>query len=141
MKFIIDDSKYIVFHHKTVNISLEDYIHKLLHIIKNRFNVNINGYYDVNIYTNKKYGEVIEMTKEDLSYYDLFTDKIDMQINIIRDTPLLLKIKDIYYKDIYLDNNIIKYNNNYYIDIDNIKDISLYENGQIIYGDIVKKIM
>lgn len=140
---IIDDSTFIVFHHKTINDKkeLETFLNNIFKRIKEKYNINVNGYYDIDIYINEKYGEIIEINKEDLTYYDLFSNKIEMQVNIINDSLFLLEISDILYKDIYLNKSIIKYNNKFYIDINNIEDITLYENGNLIYGKELKKIM
>lgn len=115
---------------------IESYLKKLFLIIKNRYDVDISGMFEIDIYVNKNYGIVVDIFKEELEYLDYFTNQIDMQVNVIKDSIFLYELDNLINKD-----NIYLYNNKYYINTDDINDISIYENGQLIFGDYVLEVL
>lgn len=110
--------------------NIEDYFKKLFIKIKETFDIEIDGFYVVNIYHDKIYGDILELIKKDNYYYD----QVDIKINII-DTTFLYKI-DKY--DLDLEKyDIYKYNNEIYVKIKKElkqKDyLKLLENSDILY--------
>ena len=73
---------------------LEKYLKKLFKILKNKYDVVIEGFYDITVYIDKYYGVVIHMEKEDVEYYDYFKNQVDMRIITI-DTEFLYLVEDI----------------------------------------------
>lgn len=73
---------------------LEKYLKKLFKILKNKYNVLIEGFYDITVYVDKYYGVVIHMEKDDVEYYDYFKNQVDMRIITI-DTDFLYLVEDI----------------------------------------------
>lgn len=147
MKFVIDNNKFIVFLNKKFDLEdkskLEKYFKDLFHRLKNKYNIEVNGYYNINVYADKYYGTIIEMENEDLEYYTYF-NQIDMEINVFK--------SNFYYEIDYsfLTKNILdkcicyKYNDKIYLrikeDINEIDLSKLLEIGNILYGDEVEEI-
>ena len=147
MKFVIDNNKFVVFLNKKFDlddkIKLEKYFKELFHKLKNKYNIEVNGYYNIDIYADKYYGTIIEMENEDLEYYTYF-NQIDMEINVFK--------SNFYYEINYnfLDKNILnkvvcyKYNDKIYLkikeDIDEITLSKLLEYSNVLYGEEVEKI-
>ena len=75
-------------------IDLEKYLKKLFKILKNKYNIVIEGFYDITVYIDKYYGVVIHLEKDDVEYYDYFKNQVDMRIITI-DTDFLYLVDDI----------------------------------------------
>ncbi len=150
---IIDDDNIIVFLNKfnikNIDFDSKENIEKNFRNIflrlKHIYNLNIKGYYNINIYTDKFYGAVLEIEHEDIEYFDYFDNKVDMRVNVVSDSKFLYKIKDIFCLDKTLLNNIYLFKNDYYIELKRkISDYELgliLENSDLIYGDIVNDIL
>lgn len=100
-------------------------------ILKNRYNYELNGFYDVFIYFSDN------LYILDFIYIDDFGNK-DFNVTMYLNTTILYEFYDsdlISCKKIY-------YNNKYYTEIANmINDIRLFEYGNIIYGKEAEKII
>jgi len=81
----------IDFNNKT---DLEKYLKKLFKILKNKYDIVIEGFYDITVYIDKYYGVVIHLEKDDVEYYDYFKNQVDMRIITI-DTDFLYLVDDI----------------------------------------------
>ena len=82
---------------KKINIKnkseLEKYIKEIIEVLKNIYNIRIEGFYDVNVYIDKHYGIILNFNKEKLEYYDYFNG---IEINvIIKEVSFLYKVSDI----------------------------------------------
>ena len=142
MKFVIDNNKFIVFLNKKFDLDdklkLEKYFKDLFYNLKNKYNMEVNGYYNINDYADKYYGTIIEMENEDLEYYTYF-NQIDMEINVFKSS--------FYYKVDYsfLDQDILnkcfcyKYDDQIYLkikdSIDKITLSKLLEISNVSYGE------
>ena len=92
-------------------VSVEEYLKKLFKTLKTKYNIIIEGYYNINIYIDKYYGVLIHFEKEDIDYFDYFKNQVDTKIKIedyeflylVEDIPLDLLNK---IKIVYKDNNI-----------------------------------
>jgi len=73
---------------------LQKYLKNLFKILKNKYSVVIEGFYDITVYVDKFYGVVIHMEKDDIEYYDYFKNQVDMRIITI-DTSFLYLVEDI----------------------------------------------
>lgn len=72
---------------------LEKYLREIIETLKNIYNINIEGFYDVNVYVDKYYGIILNFNKEKLEYYDYFNG-IEMNINL-KEASFLYKVSDI----------------------------------------------
>ncbi len=151
MKVDIRDNNLIVFLIKS-NVSdidffnkskLEDYFKDLFLKINDNYDIEMNGSYDINVYIDEFYGMILEITKEDVEYFD-YCDFIDMKINISKCKYFLYKLNGNLDRfngcDLYLyDGFIYAYPRN----IDFFSLGILVENSEIIYGesclDVVSK--
>jgi len=141
---IIDDDNMIVYLSKcyieninfTDKDSLEIYFKDLFKTLQKKYDINISGYYDIDVYIDNYYGVIIEMMKEDLEYYNYFDDKLEMQIVIHDNISFLYLYKDYFDIEKINDSQIYKYKDNYYLKID--KDISNIEFARILeFSDII----
>ena len=151
MRLVINDGKFIVFLNKYNKIDfenklkLEKYFRNLFTTIKDKYNIEVNGYYDINIYNEKNYGVIIEIESEDLEYYNYF-NQIDMEINVLKDSLFLYEINYEFIDNSILDNFICyKMQDRIYL---KAKDIvpenvlsKVLECSHILYGSKVEKIM
>ena len=114
---------------------IEKYLKKLFKILKNKYEITIEGFYNINIYIDKYYGAVLHLEKEDLDYFDYFKNQVDMKITIIN-TSFLYEVDDIPY-DILNKFNVIVKNNNIYLEIKEelspLEKMKLLENSKLIY--------
>lgn len=122
---------------------LEGYFRNLFLNLQKYYDINISGYYNIDVYIDDNYGLVINIKKEEVEYFDYFDNQIDMRI-VLKNNKFLYGVEDIYVKDIIKDKiDIYFYKNKYYIDFIydvNINLISLIEFCDIVYDDEVEKI-
>lgn len=119
-----------------------NYILNLIDKIKNIYKIDINGYYDANIYIDNNYGIIINIKKEDIEYFDYFNN-IELNINVIED-EFLYEIEDIFNLSKYLLDKfeIYKVKDNIYLkikeELNYIEIGTILENSKIIYGKQAK---
>lgn len=118
----------------------EEYINKIIEIYK----IDLCGFLDIKIYIDKFYGVVIFIKKDDGYYLDYFNDDITMNIEVI-DSVFLYKTDDIYFiKDLFKFIEVLEYGGSFYIRPLKLSDLEigeLVENCDLIFGDIVSKIL
>lgn len=128
-----------------INENVEQEFKKLFLKIKNIYNLELSGYYEVLVYINDNYGIIIEMEKDDDEYIKLFKDTLDMKITFKFDCEIYYKIENIDFIN-FKNYNLYYYNNELYLSLKNnlkipYKDyLYLLENSSIIYGSDLKKI-
>ena len=146
MRLIIDEN-IVIFLDKiylhTLDLTNQNLIEKklikLINKIQNKYNINLNGYYNVFIYKDNNYGLIIDMQKEELEYLDYFNNQIELNIEVIEDSFLYI-IEDIFWLNKSILNKCIIYKNGDTIYLkakDNLNNFELgiiLENGEIIYG-------
>ena len=105
---------------------LEDSFKKLLKKLNNYYHIDINGYYNINVYIDSYYGAILQIEKESLDYYDYFeSDTIAMRIKKI-DVDFLYEVEDfLFAKDFLNKFKLITKNNHIYLKI--IDDLSYKE--------------
>jgi len=123
----------------------EKYMKCLLMKISNKYDINIDGYYVVNLYVDMNYGVVIEIIKEELEYLDYFANQIEINTKVTEGSFLY----EIYNFDISLLKKFIVYKikDKLYIRVkESISDLEMgkmLECANIIYGaeanEIIKK--
>lgn len=149
VKIDIRDNNLIVFLNKR-NIrdvdffnksELERYFRDLFLDLKDIYDLDLSGSYDINVYIDDCYGVVLEIISIDYTYFD-YCDVVDMNIVISKYRNFLYK-SDRFIKNI--DSIIYSYNGSFYYELNNIDFLKLgllVENSDIIYGedvDFVKK--
>ena len=108
--------------------------------LKEFYKININGYYEINVYVDNNYGVILELKKEEIEYFSYYEDEVDMQL-IVHNTVFLYEIEDYFWIEKELKNKILlyKYNKKIYMVINhNIDDILLgkiIENSNLKYKD------
>ena len=115
--------------------SLEKYLKKLFKTLKNKYNITVEGFYDITVYIDKYYGVIFHLEKEDLDYYDFYKNQVDMRIITI-DTEFMYKVDDIPLN--LLDKiNVFAINNEIYIkikdDLTNLEMMELVENSRLVF--------
>ena len=113
---------------------LETYLKELFKILKNKYNIAVEGFYEVTVYIDKNYGFVFHLEKDEIDYYNYFKNQVDMRIYPIETEFLYLAddLPDNYDK---FDINII--DNCIYLKIKNelsdIEMMELLENTKLVY--------
>ena len=146
---IIDDNELVIYLYNGVNdinfkdeLSVQDFLKELFVKLNDFYDIKIEGYYDVNVYIDEIYGIVLNIVKDDIDYYDYYSNTVDMKIVIKR-------CKFLYLVDNYdIDLNkfeVYKLFNNIYLlpkfKLNYIELGYLIENSKIIYNsdDVIKK--
>lgn len=125
---------------------LQEYFKELFINLKNNYNININGYYYINVFKDKYYGLILEMNKEEIDYMEYLDGQVDMNIVIDNSDTFLYEMSDYFNIDNSIINNIniYKYNSKIYVEltnkISNINMAKVLEFSNIVYGDKCKKI-
>ena len=102
--------------------------------LKKYYNITFTSDYNLELYINRYYGMILEITEnEDLIYDDI----VNLKLNILRDTLFLYEVDDPLE---YINYEIYYYNDKFYVNAKR-EDINLMENSNLVYGDIVYKII
>lgn len=114
---------------------LEKYLKKLFKTLKNKYEIVIEGFYDITVYVDKYYGVVFHLEKEQLEYYDYFKNQVDMRIITI-DTEFLYLVDDIP-QDLLDKVNLNIIENDIYLkikkELTKLEMMELIENSIIVY--------
>ena len=145
MKVIINsENEFILFFNALNSINIddinEDNFKDIFLKLKKNYNINIYGFYNIEVFINKYYVSIIKITKD--NDLDLFYKQVDMHIIIYKNSVFLYKVNDYFFIN-NLDNfNIYYYNDFFYLEI--IKNITnkemlyLIENSLVIFEDVDK---
>lgn len=127
MKVEYVDNMLIIYLKDIIVDDIEDLCQDIIDKLERYFNIILKGFYDVNVYVDKRYGIVLEFIMEEL---DLYIDFSKVELHFIENNNNFLyeifDILDVNVKQFYL------YNGKYYITLDNV-DNSNIEFGRIIY--------
>lgn len=114
---------------------IEKYLKKLFKILNNKYNIIIEGFYDITIYIDKYYGIILHLEKELLDYYEYYKNQVDMRL-ITVDTEFMYLVNDIplnIIDKIKIENK----DNNIYIklkeELTHIEMMNLMEFSEIVY--------
>ena len=126
------------------NNKLQEYLKRIFINLKNWYDINVYGYFNINCFLNDYYGAILEIEQSDIDF-SIYSKKTDIKFTIFKDSKILFKTKNYFLKDLIKSEcNIHIYNNNYYIEIKELteKDIAyMLENAEIIYGNEVESII
>lgn len=134
--FDIYVKKYLI---KNIDFSnkedLEKYLKKLFKLLKNKYNLTIEGFYNITVYIDKYYGIILHLEKEEIDYYEYYKNQVDMRLITI-DTDFMYQVDDIPFNII----NKLKINitdKNIYLiikeELTEIEMMNLLENSIIVY--------
>ena len=118
-----------IYNKQLLKKEIKDLVEYILDILDEYYSYEIYDSYYIKIYINKYYGVILELYKDDI-------DK-KITLRIIKDALFLYKIDD---PINYLNEDIYYYNNEFYLNIKK-ENINILENTNLIYGDIVYKIL
>lgn len=115
---------------------LEKYLKSLFKTLKNKYDITIEGFYEITVYVDKYYGVVLHLEKDELDYYDYFKNQVDMRIVTV-DTDFMYLVEDI-------PNNLLNKvkvcikDNNVYLkikeELTKLEMMELIENSKIVYS-------
>lgn len=152
LKIDVIDNNYVIYLNKLnlINFNfdnqakLEEEFKKLFKILRNNYDLKINGYYNIKIYQDKYYGMILEINKENIDYYDYFDyeDTIAMRIKKY-DIEIFYKVEDFFFINQFLDHfKLYIGNNNIYLkiikEIDECNFFKLLEMSKINYNNKLK---
>lgn len=98
------------------------------------YNITFTTDYNLELYINRYYGMILEITENEDFIYD---DIVNLKLNVLRDTLFLYEVDDPLE---YINYEIYYYNDKFYVNAKR-EDIDLIENSNLVYGDIVYKII
>ena len=155
MKILTMDMNSVTLFFSDMEVSFENNMEELeenlrtifLHL-KNVYNLDMQGYYIVDIYKDVNYGVVVEIEKEELDYFEYFDNQVDMRISIHTDSIILYKFTDIFSipnillpnLDIYVHHNIVYGRVNQALSPAQSSFLMEYHHS-IVYGDSTKNIV
>lgn len=119
---------------------IETYFKEIFSKIREKYSIDMNGFYFVNVYIDYIYGIILEIKEEQLEFIEYYDDTIDMKIALHKE-EFLYKINDILNLEESLKNkiDIYNYNNEWYIKIKENKSLyQILEFTEIIYKDTNK---
>lgn len=145
MKIEMFENKYLVFLNKEkisnidfkIKKQVETCFRDIFSKIKKRSDKDISGLFNIKVYLNDLFGSILIIEKENIEYYEYFSNQIDMQIEIEYDATVLLEFNDIF--DVISKRKIFSFNKKYYIEY--IEDINYTEFSNIVYGEKAENIM
>ena len=98
------------------------------------YNITFTTDYNLELYINRYYGMILEITENEDFIYD---DIVNLKLNVLRDTLFLYEVDDPLE---YINYEIYYYNDKFYVNAKR-EDINLIEDSNLVYGDIVYKII
>lgn len=98
------------------------------------YNITFTSDYNLELYINRYYGMILEIKENEDFIYD---DIVNLKLNVLRDTLFLYEVDDPLE---YINYEIYYYNDKFYVNAKK-EDIDLIENSNLVYGDIVYKII
>lgn len=136
MKIITNNDDFTLFvvnKFMTDTDDIKKYLKDIIIKLKKRNKKEFSGFYNVQVYVNKKFGMIFEFFKEDS--FDFFQDVVDLDITVHDNAKVFLEFDDLFLVNDFHD--IYSYNNKYYIDIDKtsrLKFYSLLEFSDFVFG-------
>ena len=119
----------------SVKADIEKYLKRLFKILNNKYNICIEGFYNITVYIDKYYGIVLHLEKEELDYYEYYKNQVDMRLVTVH-TDFMYEVNDIP-TDIINKIKITNRNKNIYLTLkENLTDLEmmkLLENSRIVY--------
>lgn len=119
----------------SIKSDIEKYLKKLFKTLNNKYNIAVEGFYNITVYIDKYYGIVLHLEKEELDYYEYYKNQVDMRLVTVH-TNFMYEVDDIPF-DIINKVKISNKNKNIYLTLKekltDLEMMKLLENSKIIY--------
>ena len=140
MKCTIENNKIIVYVEKYTknyldNIDyLEDYFRKIFIKLKEKYDIKIQGFCNVDVYTDNS--DMVLEIEEEKELVDYYEDIIDMKISI-HESTFLYEVLNIFNINKYINGDIFLYKNKFYIKKKDM-NFNILEHLKLVYKDTNK---
>ena len=126
--YLLDNKKY------NEDSDIEKILVKVLGDLEKYYAIDFTNDYSLELYINKYYGMILEL-KDNSDFID--DDIVNIKLNVLRNVLFLYEVDDPLE---YMDYEIYYYDDRFYVNAKK-EDINLIENSNLVYGDIVYKII
>lgn len=126
---------------------LEDYFRDLFLKLEDCYEIEMNGFYQIDLYTDSNYGTVVKIEGDDIPYFDYFDHQVEMSIHVNKENCFLYQVEDILDlpSEILEKSSFYQYQNSFFIQLNEAVSkpnyIRLLEYGSLVYGEMARKIM
>lgn len=126
--YLLDNKKY------NEDSDIKKMLIKVFDNLEKYYGITFTSDYNLDLYINRYYGIILEIKENEDFIYD---DIVNLKLNVLRDTLFLYEVDDPLE---YINYEIYYYNDKFYVNAKR-EDINLIENSNLVYGDIVYKII
>ena len=126
--YLLDNKKY------NEDSDIKKMLIKVFDNLEKYYDITFTSDYNLELYINRYYGMILEIKENEDFIYD---DIVNLKLNVLRDTLFLYEVDDPLE---YINYEIYYYNDKFYVNAKR-EDINLIENSNLVYGDIVYKII
>ena len=126
--YLLDNKKY------NEDSDIKKMLIKVFDNLEKYYDITFTSDYNLELYINRYYGMILEIKENKDFIYD---DIVNLKLNVLRDTLFLYEVDDPLE---YINYEIYYYNDKFYVNAKR-EDINLIENSNLVYGDIVYKII
>lgn len=126
--YLLDNKKY------NEDSDIKKMLIKVFDNLEKYYGITFTSDYNLDLYINRYYGMILEIKENEEFIYD---DIVNLKLNVLRDTLFLYEVDDALE---YINYEIYYYNDKFYVNAKR-EDINLIENSNLVYGDIVYKII
>lgn len=126
--YLLDNKKY------NEDSDIKKMLIKVFDNLEKYFDITFTSDYNLDLYINRYYGMILEIKENEDFIYD---EIVNLKLNVLRDTLFLYEVDDPLE---YINYEIYYYNDKFYVNAKR-EDINLIENSNLVYGDIVYKII
>lgn len=126
--YLLDNKKY------DEDSDIKKMLIKVFDNLEKYYDITFTSDYNLHLYINRYYGMILEIKENEDFIYD---DIVNLKLNVLRDTLFLYEVDDPLE---YINYEIYYYNDKFYVNTKR-EDINLIENSNLVYGDIVYKII
>ena len=126
--YLLDNKKY------NEDSDIKKMLIKVFDNLEKYYDITFTSDYNLDLYINRYYGMILEIKENEDFIYD---DIVNLKLNVLRETLFLYEVDDPLE---YINYEIYYYNDKFYVNAKR-EDINLIENSNLVYGDIVYKII
>lgn len=126
--YLLDNKKY------NEDLDIKKILINVFDNLEKYYNITFTSDYNLELYINRYYGMILEIKENEDFIYD---DIVNLKLNVLRDTLFLYEVDDPLE---YINYEIYYYNDKFYVNAKR-EDINLIEDSNLVYGDIVYKII
>lgn len=126
---------------------LEDYFKELFLKLEDCYEIEMNGFYQIDIYMDSNYGTVVKIEGDDIPYLDYFDHSVEMSIHVNKDHGFLYQVEDVLDlpSEVLEKSSFYRYQNDFFLQIDSSVSRSSYirllEYSSLVYGEEARKVM